>query len=147
METGRLKYPSCCITSTNLTTVVSLIVFGSLFIFSLKQIYEFRNEVKLFDKNTSGLAYTSSAAKGLPEKLYLDNEAFLPGSVFYSQKQVFNVKYETSPKNSLKGIVAFGQKPFLLLTEEWRLNLDNIDKSKYELLAEHPGYFFITILE
>ena len=131
----------------NLTTVVSLIVFGSLFIFSLKQIYEFRNEVKLFDKNTSGLAYTSSAAKGLPEKLYLDNEAFLPGSVFYSQKQVFNVKYETSPKNSLKGIVAFGQKPFLLLTEEWRLNLDNIDKSKYELLAEHQGYVLIRIVE
>src|SRR3989338_2959554 len=88
----------------NLTGFTSIIVFCLLFSFSLKQIYEFRNEVKLFDKNTSGLAYTSSAAKGLPEKLYLYNEFFLPGSVFYSQKQVFNVKYETSPKNSLKGI-------------------------------------------
>ena len=131
----------------NLLIVVSLLVLCLLIILSLKQIYEFRNEIKLFDKYTSGLAYTSSAAKGLSEKLYLDNETFLPGSVFYSQKQVFNVKYETSPKNSLKGIVAFGQKPFLLLTEEWRLNLDNIDKSKYELLAEHQGYVLIKIVE
>jgi len=131
----------------NLTTLVSLVVLCSLFILSVKQIYEFRNEVNLFGKYTSGLAYTSSAAKGLPEKLYLDNETFLPGSVFYSQKSVYNVKYEGPPKNSLKGIVAYGQKPFLLLTEQWRLNLDNIDKSKYKLLAEHQGYVLIRVIE
>jgi len=131
----------------NLTTTVSLIVVCLLFILSLKQIYEFRNEINLFGKYISDLVYTSSAAKGLPEKLYLDNESFLPGSVFYSQKRVYNVKYENPPKNSLKGIVAYGQKPFLLLTEQWRLNLDNVDKSKYKLLAEHQGYVLIRVIE
>ena len=127
--------------------IVSIAVFCLILVLSLKQIYEFRNEVKLFDKDTSGLAYTASAAKGLPEKLYLDNEFFLPGSVFYSQKQVRNVKFEDFPNNSLKGIIAHGQKPFLLLTEQWRLDLDNIVKSKYELLAEHKGHALIRVLE
>src|SRR3989338_11065102 len=131
----------------NLTMIVSIAVFCLILVLSLKQIYEFRNEVKLFDKDTSGLAYTASAAKGLPEKLYLDNEFFLPGSVFYSQKQVRNVKFEDFPNNSLKGIIAHGQKPFLLLTEQWRLDLDNIVKSKYELLAEHKGHALIRVLE
>lgn len=131
----------------NLNILVSFIVLFSLFILSTKQIYEFRNEINLFGKYTSGLAYTSSAAKGLPEKLYLDNEFFLPGSVFYSQKRVYNVKDEGSPKNSLKGIIDFEQKPFLLLTEQWRLNLDNVDKSRYKLLAEHQGYVLIKLIE
>src|SRR3990170_1804980 len=131
----------------NLTMIVSIAVFCLILVLSLKQIYEFRNEVKLFDKDTNGLAYTASAARGLSEPLYLDNQFFLPGSVFYSQKQVRNVKFEDFPNNSLKGIIAHGQKPFLLLTEQWRLDLDNIVKSKYELLAEHKGHALIRVLE
>src|SRR3990170_7104329 len=63
----------------NLTMIVSIAVFCLILVLSLKQIYEFRNEVKLFDKDTNGLAYTASAARGLSEPLYLDNQFFLPG--------------------------------------------------------------------
>lgn len=114
---------------------------------SLKQIYEFRDEIKLFDKSTSGLAYTATAARMRPETLYLDNEFFLPGAVFYSQKKVYHVQGEPFPRNSLKGIISFGKKPFLLLTEGWRLNLDNIEKNRYELIAEHQDYVLIKVLK
>jgi len=131
----------------NLASTVSLIVFCLLFIFSLKQIYEFKNDIKLFDKSISGLAYTASAARGLSEPLYLDNQFFLPGPVFYSQKTVFYVQGRNYPMNNLKGIVTYEHKPFLLLTEQWRLNLDNVDKSKYKVLAEHQGHVLIKVIE
>ena len=113
----------------------------------MKQIYEFKNDIKLFDKSISGLAYTASAARGLSEPLYLDNQFFLPGPVFYSQKTVFYVQGRNYPMNNLKGIVTYEHKPFLLLTEQWRLNLDNVDKSKYKVLAEHQGHVLIKVIE
>src|SRR3989338_8501598 len=148
LSTHNFIYPQklFLIAHKNLTTMVSVIVFCLLFIFSLKQIYEFKNEVKLFDKNTSGLAYTASAAKGLPEKLYLDNEFFLPGSVFYSQKLIDHVQSLPPPDNNLKGIINADQKPFLLLTEQYRLNIDEIDQARYEVLVEHKGHVLVKVL-
>lgn len=125
--------------------VASIITIISFVAFASKQIYEFRNEVKLFDRDTSGLAATAQAARNHAEKLYLDGEFFFPGAVFYSQKTVISVKSQGPPQDSLKGIVSFGKKPFLLLTEQWRLDLDGIGKDKYELLSEHKGYVLIRV--
>ena len=130
----------------NMVGITSIIVLFLLFSFSIKQIYEFRNEVKLFDKDTSGLAYTASAAKGLLEKLYLDNETFLPGAVFYSQKLIDHVQSLPPPDNNLKGIINADQKPFLLLTEQYRLNIDEIDQARYEVLVEHKGHVLVKVL-
>ena len=113
--------------------------------FALKQIYEFRNEIKLFDHEKSGLAQTAKAAQGLPEKLYLDGEFFLPQATFYSQKTVIFAKGEGPPIDNLIGIVNYGQKPFLLLTELWRLEKDNIDTKRYKILSDHKGYVLIRV--
>ena len=118
-----------------------------IFTLSLKQIYDFRNEVKLFGKDTSGLAVTAGAARERPEKLYLDNETFLPGAVFYSQKIVTYVQWLSPPDNDLKGIINASQKPFLLLTEKYRLNIDRIDQTRYAVLAEHKGHVLIRVSE
>jgi len=131
----------------NSKKTVSILVFFLIFTLSLKQIYDFRNEVKLFGKDTSGLAVTAGAARERPEKLYLDNETFLPGAVFYSQKIVTYVQWLSPPDNDLKGIINASQKPFLLLTEKYRLNIDRIDQTRYAVLAEHKGHVLIRVSE
>lgn len=127
--------------------ILSILVLLPLLLLSLKQIYEFRDELSFFKKELSGLSVTANSAKDLPQKLFLDNEFFLPGPVFYSQKKVYLVKGESPPKNSLKGIITYGEKPFLLLTEQWRLDTDKIDNSKYQLLSQHQGYVLIKVVE
>src|SRR3989304_9063066 len=124
------------ISPNKLVPSIHILVFCLILTLSLKQIYEFRNEIKLFNQDISGLAYTASAARGFPEKLYLDNETFLPSAVFYSQKKVYHVQTLFYPDNNLKGIMNVGQKPFLLLTEKYHLNIDKIDQTRYEVLAE-----------
>ena len=127
------------------TNISSLLVIIFLLGLSLKQVYEFRNEIKLFDHDVGGLAYTAKAARNYSEKLYLDGEFFFPGATFYSQKTVFLVKSQGPPQDSLKGIVSYGKKPFLLLTEQWRLDQDGIDNAKYDLFSEHKGYVLIRV--
>ena len=128
--------------TAKIISVVTVCLFTA---FAIKQIYEFKNEVKLFDHEKSGLAQTAKAAQGLPEKLYLDGEFFLPQATFYSQKTVILAKGEGPPIDNLIGIVKYGQKPFLLLTELWRLNQDKIDTTKYEILKEYKGYVLIRV--
>jgi len=125
--------------------VASLITIISFVVFASKQVYEFKNEVKLFDREKSGLAQTAKMAQGLPEQLYLDGEFFLPQATFYSQKTVILAKGQGPPIDNLIGIVNFGPKPFLLLTELWRLETDDIDKTKYEILSEYKGYVLIRV--
>lgn len=122
-------------------------IFVILFLlFAAKQIYEYRNDVKLFEVGQSGLAYTAVQAKYYQEKLFLDADYFFPVAVFYSQKKVFLVKGGLSPKSDLKGIIEYEEKPFLLLTEQWRLDLDKIDTNRYQGLASHDGHVLIKVI-
>ena len=110
--------------------------------FAFFQIYKFKNEVRLFDQDISGLAYTAQAARNRSEKLYLYADYFLPSATFYSQKQVTLVAGEGY---SLVDFIDNGPKPFLLLSEKWKMDLDKIPTQKYELLAQHKEYVLIKV--
>ena len=125
--------------------VLSLLVILPLLFLAIKQIVEFVDDINLLDKHVTGLAYTAKAAQGRGEKLYLDNDNFLPSAVFYSNKRVFHTKVESSPTNTLIGLVDFGEKPVLILTEKYRLQIDNIREDKYEVLSEHMGHVLIRV--
>jgi len=125
--------------------VLSLLVIFPLFFLAIKQIVEFVDDINLSDKHVTGLAYTAKTAQGRGEKLYLDNDNFLPSAVFYSNKRVFHTKVESSPTNTLIGLVDFGEKPVLILTEKYRLQIDNIREDKYEVLSEHMGHVLIRV--
>lgn len=125
-----------------LTAVSLVIVF---FISALWQIYKFRNEIHLWDNDISGLAYTASKSKGYKEQLYLYADYFLPSAVFYSGKHVNLVANELYPKNTLVGIINSGPKPFLLLGEKWKFDLDKIDPSKYTLISDYKEYRLIRV--
>lgn len=112
---------------------------------SLYQIYNFRNEIKLFDKDISGLAYTAIQTKSHSEKLYLYADYFLPSAVFYSQKQVYMVNSQPYPKNTLVGMIDYGDKPFLLLGEKWKFELDKINPTDYELLGAYKEYILVKV--
>lgn len=114
-------------------------------IFSMMQIYNFRSEVKLFDKDISGLAGISSNAKNYPERLYLYTDYFPPAAVFYSQKEIKLVATEKYPQNTLVGIIDNGPKPFLLIGEKWKFDLDKINPQKYKLLSEHKEYILVRV--
>lgn len=134
------------IVSNKKRSLFANIIVGALFgVFSFIQIYLFRNEVKLFDHDVSGLAYTAQAARHRPEKLYLNADYFLPSATFYSQKQVSMVIGQPYPKNTLVGFINDGPKPFLLLTEKWKLIVDKVDTQKYIPLKEHKEYILIYI--
>lgn len=111
----------------------------------IKQIYEFRNEINLFDHYTTGLAYTAKAAQNHQGELYLDNDNFLPSTVFYSQKKVILIRALKPPINILKDFVDFGPRPSLLITEKWRLDADQVDPSKYQVVSSHQGYVLIRL--
>ena len=128
----------------NKNTMPLIIIFPLLFL-SLKQIYEFKNDINIFDHSITGLAYTAKAAKNENGKLYLDNENFLPSAVFYSNKKVFYVRTEASPKNTLEGLIDEGEKPLLILTENYRLQIDGVEKDRYEVLSEHLGHVLIRV--
>src|SRR3989344_427649 len=125
--------------------ILSLLVILPLFFLAIKQIVEFVDDINLLDKHVTGLAYTAKAAQGRGEKLYLDNDNFLPSAVFYSNKQVFHTNVQPSPTNTLIGLVDFGEKPLLILTEKYRLQIDNIGEDKYEVLSEHMGHMLIRV--
>lgn len=129
-----------------LTKLTPITVSFLLLLLSLKQIYQFKNEIRLFGNDVSGLAHTALAARGREEKLYLDSDFFLPSSVFYSEKNVHSVKSESPPQNSLKGIIKFQEKPFLLLTERYKLDLDQIETNKYEILSDFKGHLLVKVI-
>ena len=129
--------------SSKLAAPIFLVLFFS---FSAKQVYEYRNDVRLFEVGQSGLAYSAAQAKYYPEKLFLDADYFFPVAVFYSQKEVSLVKGGSNPQNDLKGIIEYGQKPFLLLTEQWRLETDKIDTGRYHVLASHDGHVLLKVI-
>ena len=121
-----------------------LIIFAVLLL-SAKQIYEFRDEVGLFDHRVTGLAYTAKAARDLSEKLYLDNDNFLPSAVFYSQKKVYHLQGEIPPKNTLAGMINEEKVSILILTEKYRLEGEGVENNKYKVLSEHLGHVLIRV--
>lgn len=125
-----------------LHTIAPFLLLALVCIVTFTQIYAFRNEVKLFDHDISGLAGTANVAQKYSEPLYLNADYFLPSSVFYSQKKVLLVKGEGF---SLSSIIENGPKPFLLITEDWKLKADKITTSNYELLSQHKEYVLIRI--
>lgn len=123
--------------------ISSGIVTTLIVILAIYQIYQFRAEVKLFDRDVSGLAYTASAARNYSEHLYLNADYFLPSAVFYSQKPVILIKGYGYPLGTLKGFIERGKRPYLLLTEEWKLHLDQIDPSTYEIKSKFKEYVLL----
>lgn len=124
------------------TTFTVILIF---IVATLGQIYIFRNEVRLFDHGISGLAYTAQAASHHREPLYLYADYFLPSAVYYSKKPVRLVAGERFPINTLPGMVAAGPKPFLLIGEKWRFEVDHIDPTQYELLTDYQEYRLIRV--
>ncbi len=107
------------------------------------QIYKFKDEINLFTKSKSGLVITAQAARGKPEELFLDNTYFLPGTVFYSGKNVKSVQSESPPRNLVKGLVEGSNNPILILTEQYRLDTDKVDTKKYNVIAKSEGNVLI----
>lgn len=128
-----------------LSILTQLIFVVCLSFLAVKQIYEFRNEIGLFNKDVSGLAATATTAREYPQKLFLDADYFFPQVVFYSGKNVTLIRGNVPPKNTLKGIIELQERPFLLITEQWRLDLDKIDPNKYQTISSHKGYVLLRI--
>lgn len=116
-----------------------------VFIISFYQIYQFRNNIKLSDHGLNDLALASQNAKGSPEELFLDGHDFYPSTVFYSQKKVQHLRTLPAPYNSLAGFMEAIDKPVLLLTEDWRLKLDNVDPNRYEVLKKSGTWMLIKV--
>ena len=112
-------------------------------VFSLVQIYKFRTEIRLTDTGLNSWAFIASAARDRSEKLFLDGPDLWPTIVYYSQKKVNLVVNQEPTANSLVKILSFGPRPFLLITERWRLNSDAIEPGKYKLIAERDGKVLI----
>ncbi len=129
--------------SKNIQNILICFAFLGLLSFSLKQIFEFKNEISLFGKSRSGLAVVSEAARGRPEPLFLDNDNFLPSPVFYSHKKVLHIRIFEAPKNTLKGFLENGVENSMLITEKWRINTDKIDENSYKIIKEHEGHVLI----
>ena len=110
------------------------------------QIYGFRNLIRLTDSGTSDLVNVSLAAKSRAEPLYLDGQDFFPSTVFYSQKEVILDKVAfPPPDNNLIGIVAKGERPFLLITEDWRLKSDKINPSQFQILSQSGSWVLLLL--
>lgn len=127
-------------------TLIFIMSILPITVLASKQIYDFRGEVKLFDNTKSALSQTAAAAKGQKEDLYLDSDLPIPGvAAFYSQKHVRVLIQNPAPTNNLKGQMTYGKRPFLLLTEIWRLETDKISKDTYEILSEDRGHVLISV--
>lgn len=128
-------------------TILYSVVVAPIIFVSLWQIYFFRNQIKLFDHNIDGLAFTAKAASDYPEKLYLDSDLSVPAvATFYSNKKVNLFRLGNTTENTLPGIFKFGNKPFLLITEKWKLDLDEVKKEEYQVLSEKDGYLLVKVI-
>lgn len=127
-------------------TISSALVLMPFLLVSIFLINSFKNEIKLFDKNMSGLSEVSKAARGKNETLYLDSDLDVPAvTAFNSQKKVILFRKNPAPYNSLKTFVESAPKPFLLITEKWKLDLDGIAEQNYKVLKESKGYMLIIV--
>lgn len=127
--------------------LASAIVILPVLALSIYQIYSFKGEIKLFDRQKDGVAETARAARGLSEKLFLDTDLYTPAvATFYSDKPVSILKLEQSPANTLQGIFQNGEKPFLLLTEKWKLDQDGVKPQNYQQLKEYQGHLLIKVI-
>lgn len=112
---------------------------------SVWQIYHFLPYVKFFDQGISDLAYVSISAKNRPEKLYTDSDDLFPSSVFYSGKNISLIRYQDKSINLLKTFITSGPRPTLVLTEQWKIDVNNIPPTVYEVLAERNNYLLIRL--
>jgi hypothetical protein len=85
-------------------------------------------------------------AKDTKEKLYFDGGSFFPSTVYYSGKNVKFVQKLDPPYNTLKGAFLLKEKPFLLITEKWRLETDKIQNDKYKILSEREKYLLLEVV-
>lgn len=114
-------------------------------IVAIYQIWVFRNEIQLRANGYSSWSQLAIEAKNMPEALYIDGPDLWPTTVFYSQKKVRQIYGLAKPSNSLSGILTFGPKPFLLITENWRLTMDNIPEKNYKRLKEVDGKVLLLV--
>lgn len=132
----------------SISTIIFILTILPITVLAAGQIYGFRNEIKLTDTEKSGLSQTAADARNTSEDLYLDSDLIVPAvAAFYSQKHVTTLISNPAPKNSLKGQMAYGTRPFLLITETWRLNTDKIDPASYIILSEHRGHVLIKVVD
>ncbi len=125
---------------------LQIFLIALVILISAYQIYGFRYNIRLTDQGNSDLVKVSKASRGRDEPLYLDGQDFFPTTVFYSQKQVTLDKNAfLPPDNNLVGLVARGQRPFLLITEDWRLSADKIDARNYQLLSQSGSWVLIML--
>lgn len=141
-----LKKFTPSIVRKNYSIILFTIPLLPIFVISVKLIYDFRNEIKLTGENKIGLVETAKAAKKYPETLFLDNDLPVPAvAAFYSQKQVYKLTDYQHPYTRLKNQVLYGQTPFLLLTEKWKLDLDKVDPQMYDILWQSQGHLLIKV--
>lgn len=126
--------------------VLKFLLLIPIFSLAFYQIYQFRNNIKLADREVNGLAAVSSAARNYKEDLYLDSDYFLPSPVFYGQKEVKHIRGLGAPRNLLKGFITEASSSSLLLTQSWRLQLDKVDGSFYETLAQKDDWMLIKLI-
>lgn len=125
--------------AVSLTAVFFIVVSCTL-------ILSFRNEVKLFDRERSPLSVVASHAKGRSEPLFISSDLSIPATaVFYSQKNVRVVRDEDPSINTIPSLLVAGPKPFLMITQDWRLKADNVGETKYQVLAKKSDYLLIRV--
>ena len=123
-------------------------VLGLLFfvLTSSTFIFNFRNAVKLFGRERHPLTQVASFAKNYKEPLFITSDLTVPATaIFYSQKRVRVVGNELPPVNTIPSLLEFGPKPFLLITEGWRLKLDKVDKTRYRVLKQVADYQLLLV--
>ncbi|MBI3443620.1 hypothetical protein HY008_03035 [Candidatus Woesebacteria bacterium] len=109
-------------------------------------IFTFKNEVKLFDRERTPLAAVAGTAKGRNEPLFISSDLSIPATaVFYAQKNVRVVRDESPPVNTIPGLLDAGPKPFLLITQDWRLHADGVEDNKYEILKKDNDYLLVRV--
>lgn len=126
--------------------IVTLISIVPVLAISLSLILSFKNNVRLADKQKSPLSQTALAAKNYTEPLYLDSDLSVPAvAAFYSQKQVQVVKNNPPGLNTLNALFNSARRPFILITEKWRLLAGGIKPSNYKILLEDRGHLLVLV--
>jgi 4-amino-4-deoxy-L-arabinose transferase-like glycosyltransferase len=121
---------------------LNIFVIGGLSIFCLylsqmqikRAWYEFIN----IDKYITDEAILSKKAGEFSYKFYIDGPDFTPVAVFYSHKNVDKVWED--------GLVSLfeSNQPFVLITEQWRLDKFQIPESEYKFIASDRDKILIV---
>ena len=122
--------------------VPALVTVCVVLFISFWQLYLFRNLIKLFDREKTDLAVVSQAARGRDEKLYLAGENLFPAAVFYSQKQIILPGSFPTPL-SIGAAITQLPRPFLLLSERWRIDVDNIKLTPQNIVKEQGQWLLL----